>query len=80
LTAASLTRTTTARASSSAAPSLANELYKKLTRALSADVDEAAWSSLYSAISRTFDKPKTDKIDIKVINPCGVEVLKVCEV
>ena len=57
----------------------ADEPYEKLKRALRADIDEAAWSSLYSTISRPFDKPKTGKIAVKVINHYGDEVLKVYE-
>jgi adenine-specific DNA-methyltransferase len=57
----------------------ADEPYEKLKRALRADIDEAAWSSLYSTMSRPFEKPKTGKIAIKVINHYGDEVLKVFE-
>ena len=57
----------------------ADEPYEKLKRALRADIDEAAWSTLYSTVSRPFDKPKTGKIAIKVINHYGDEVLKVFE-
>ncbi len=58
----------------------AEEPYDKLKRALRAEIDEAAWSALYSATSRTFDPPKTGKIAIKVINHYGDEVIKVYEV
>jgi len=58
----------------------ADEPYEKLKRALKAEIDEAAWSSLYSTVSRPFDIPKTGKIAIKVINHYGDEVLKVYEV
>ena len=58
----------------------AEEPYEKLKRALKAEIDEAAWSSLYSTVSRPFDPPKTGKIAIKVINHYGDEVLKVYEV
>jgi len=58
----------------------AEEPYQKLKRALRAEIDEAAWSSLYSTVSRPFDPPKTGKIAIKVINHYGDEVLKVYEV
>jgi len=54
--------------------------YDKLKRALRADIDEAAWSSLYSTISRPFAQPESGKIAIKVINHYGDEVLKVFEV
>ena len=55
----------------------ADEPYEKLKRALRANIDEAAWSALYSTVSRPFDLPKTGKIAIKVINHYGDEVLKV---
>jgi len=58
----------------------AQEPYKKLKRALRAEIDEEAWSSLYSTESRPFDPPETGKIAIKVINHYGDEVLKVYEV
>jgi len=58
----------------------AEEPYEKLKRALRAEIDEAAWSSLYSTVSRPFDPPKTGKIAIKVINHYGDEVLKAYEV
>jgi len=58
----------------------AEEPYEKLKRALRAEIDEAAWSLLYSTVSRPFDPPKTGKIAIKVINHYGDEVLKVYEV
>jgi adenine-specific DNA-methyltransferase len=55
----------------------ADEPYEKLKRALRAEIDEAAWSALYSTKSRAFDPPKTGKIAIKVINHYGDEVLKI---
>ncbi|MDP2898735.1 MAG: DNA methyltransferase [bacterium] len=58
----------------------ADEPYEKLKRALRAEIDEAAWSSLYSTVSRPFEKPATGKIAVKVINHYGDEVLKVFEV
>jgi hypothetical protein len=54
--------------------------YDKLKRALRAEIDEAAWSSLYSTVSRPFDPPASGKIAVKVINHYGDEVLKVFEV
>ncbi len=53
--------------------------YDKLRRALRAEVDEAAWDSLYSAVSRPFPKPESGRIAVKVINHYGDEVLKVYE-
>jgi adenine-specific DNA-methyltransferase len=58
----------------------ADEQYDKLKRALRADIDEAAWSSLYSTVSRPFSKPESGKIAVKVINHYGDEVLKVFSV
>ena len=55
----------------------AGDPYEKLKRALRAEIDEAAWSALYSTASRPFDSPKTGKIAVKVINHYGDEVLKV---
>ncbi|HLA68406.1 MAG TPA: site-specific DNA-methyltransferase, partial [Bacteroidota bacterium] len=57
-----------------------DEPYEKLKRALRAEIDEAAWSALYSTKSRAFDSPETGKIAVKVINHYGDEVLKVFEV
>jgi adenine-specific DNA-methyltransferase len=54
--------------------------YDKLQRALRAEIDEDAWSALYSTVSRPFDPPETGKIAVKVINHYGDEVLKVYEV
>ncbi|MCE5273252.1 site-specific DNA-methyltransferase [bacterium] len=58
----------------------AEEPYDKLKRALRAEIDEAAWNSLYSTVSRPFAKPESGKIAVKVINHYGDEVLKVFEV
>ena len=55
----------------------ADEPYKKLQRALKAEIDEDAWSRLYSTVSRPFEAQSTGKIAVKVINHCGDEVLKV---
>ena len=58
----------------------ADDPYDKLKRALRADIDEAAWETLYQSKSRPFDKPETGKIAVKVINHYGDEVLKVYDV
>ncbi len=58
----------------------ADKPYEKLKRALRAEINEEAWSMLYSTRSRPFDPPETGKIAIKVINHYGDEVLKVYEV
>lgn len=57
-----------------------DEPYERLKRTLRAQIDEAAWSALYSAESIPFDAPATGKIAIKVINHYGDEVLKVYDV
>jgi adenine-specific DNA-methyltransferase len=51
--------------------------YKSLKTALKAEIDEEAWATLYSDISRPFPKPSTGRIAVKVINHFGDEVLKV---
>ncbi len=51
--------------------------YKKLKKALKAEINEAAWLELNATKSRPFDKPDTGKIAVKVINHYGDEVLKV---
>ena len=58
----------------------AEEPYDKLKRTLRAAIDEAAWSSLYSTVSRPFHKPEMGKVAVKVINHYGDEVLKVFEI
>jgi adenine-specific DNA-methyltransferase len=56
------------------------EPYDKLKKALRAEIDEDAWSSIYSDTSRPFPAPESGKIAVKVINHYGDEVLKVYEV
>jgi adenine-specific DNA-methyltransferase len=58
----------------------AEEPYDKLKRALRAEVDESAWSTLYRTTSHPIESPATGKIAVKVINHYGDEVLKVFEV
>jgi adenine-specific DNA-methyltransferase len=55
----------------------ADDPYDKLKRALRADIDEAAWASLNSTVSRPFPRPSTGRIAVKVINHYGDEILKV---
>ncbi len=52
----------------------------KLKKAMKADIDEDAWSSMYGTTSRPFQKPGTQKIAVKVINHYGDEVLKVFDI
>ena len=58
----------------------ADKPYEKLKRSLNADIDETAWTSLYSTKSRPFARPSTGRIAVKVINHYGDEVLQVYEV
>ena len=57
-----------------------NDPYKRLKAALKADIDEAAWETLYQVKSRPFRRPESGKIAVKVINHYGDEVLQVYEV
>ena len=58
----------------------ANDPYKALKTTLKAEINEDAWSTLNSDTSRPFDKPKTGRIAVKVINHLGDEVMKVFKV
>ena len=58
----------------------ANDPYKSLKTALRAEIDEAAWATLYRDVSRPFDRPKSGRIAVKVINHFGDEVMKVFRV
>lgn len=58
----------------------ANDPYKSLKTALRAEIDEAAWETLYRAESRPFDRPTGGTIAVKVINHFGDEVMKVYRV
>jgi adenine-specific DNA-methyltransferase len=51
--------------------------YKALKTTLKAEIDQEAWESLHSDTSRPFDKPKSGRIAVKVINHLGDEVMKV---
>jgi len=58
----------------------ANDPYKALKTTLKAEIDEEAWASLNSDTSRPFEKPKSGRIAVKVINHLGDEVMKVFRV
>jgi len=58
----------------------ANDPYKALKTTLKAEINEDAWASLNSDTSRPFDKPKSGRIAVKVINHLGDEVMKVFKV
>jgi adenine-specific DNA-methyltransferase len=55
----------------------ANDPYQSLKTTLKAEIDQEAWESLHSAVSRPFTKPLTGRIAVKVINHLGDEVMKV---
>ncbi len=58
----------------------ANDPYSALKTTLKAEIDPEAWSTLNSDTSRPFDKPKSGRIAVKVINHLGDEVMKVFRV
>jgi adenine-specific DNA-methyltransferase len=58
----------------------ADDPYKALKTTLKAEIDEDAWATLRSDVSRPFDKPETGRIAVKVINHLGDEVMKVFRV
>lgn len=58
----------------------ADKPYEQLQRTLRNEIDEEAWSMLYSTESMPFDRPERGKIAVKVINHYGDEVLKVYDV
>ena len=55
----------------------ANDPYSALKTTLKAEIDPEAWATLNSDTSRAFDKPKSGRIAVKVINHLGDEVMKV---
>jgi adenine-specific DNA-methyltransferase len=58
----------------------ANDPYSALKTTLKAEIDREAWATLNSDISRSFGKPKSGRIAVKVINHLGDEVMKVFKV
>ena len=58
----------------------ANDPYKALKTTLKTEINQEAWESLNSDISRPFDKPLSGRIAVKVINHLGDEVMKVFSV
>jgi adenine-specific DNA-methyltransferase len=55
----------------------AGDPYKALKTTLKAEIDEDAWASLNSDVSRPFARPSSGRIAVKVINHLGDEVMKV---
>lgn len=58
----------------------ANDPYGALKTTLKAEIDTEAWATLHSDTSRPFEKPKSGRIAVKVINHLGDEVMKVFRV
>ncbi len=58
----------------------ANDPYSALKTTLKAEINDEAWATLNSDTSRAFDKPKSGRIAVKVINHLGDEVMKVFRV
>jgi adenine-specific DNA-methyltransferase len=58
----------------------ANDPYNALKTTLKAEINPEAWATLNSDTSRPFDKPKSGRIAVKVINHLGDEVMKVFKV
>ena len=55
----------------------AGDPYGALKTTLKAEINERAWATLNSDTSRPFDRPKSGRIAVKVINHLGDEVMKV---
>jgi adenine-specific DNA-methyltransferase len=58
----------------------ANDPYSSLKTTLKAEINPEAWATLNSDTSRPFEKPKSGRIAVKVINHLGDEVMKVFRV
>jgi adenine-specific DNA-methyltransferase len=58
----------------------ANDPYGALKTTLRAEIKEDGWATLNSDTSRPFEKPKSGRIAVKVINHLGDEVMKVFRV
>jgi adenine-specific DNA-methyltransferase len=54
-----------------------NDPYSSLKTTLKAEINQEAWATLNSDTSRPFEKPKSGRIAVKVINHLGDEVMKV---
>jgi len=57
-----------------------NDPYSALKTTLKAEINADAWATLNRDTSRPFDKPKSGRIAVKVINHLGDEVMKVFRV
>ena len=58
----------------------AKDPYKSLKTTLKAEINQEAWETLNSDVSRLFEKPRNGRIAVKVINHLGDEVMKVYKV
>lgn len=58
----------------------ANDPYSTLKTTLKAEINSDAWETLNSDTSRPFEKPKSGRFAVKVINHLGDEVMKVFKV
>ena len=58
----------------------AGDPYDALKKTLKAEIDEEAWDSRYSEVSRPFTPPASGRIAIKVTNHLGDEVTQVFKV
>ena len=58
----------------------AGDPYKSLKTTLKAEINQEAWETLNSDTSRSFKKPGSGRIAVKVINHLGDEVMKVFKV
>ena len=54
-----------------------NDPYSALKVTLKAEINADAWDALHSDISRSFERPSSGRIAVKVINHLGDEVMKV---
>jgi adenine-specific DNA-methyltransferase len=57
-----------------------NDPYGALKSTLKAEINAEAWASLHSDTSRPFERPRSGRIAVKVINHLGDEVMKVFKV
>ena len=64
---------------SPAADLLGVKLVSARFQALWGDISDNAWATVNSTISRSFPKPTTGKVAVKVINHYGDEVMKVIQ-
>lgn len=58
----------------------ASDPYRALKTSLKAEINKEAWSSLHSDTSHSFNKPKSGRIAVKVINHLGDEVMKIFKI